>query len=363
MRPRACFRFLLGAVAPPLSRWRRNAYRTSILFTFAALSAQTQGEPAAAPEPYAPAYYTGLQGRPAQLVLFPSSGKSAKVDLPLPTLPRVVAFAREGNALFAVLDTNVYPRTAGRSARLGAPRLVRIGLAPVSVTTLADLAGLAWVAGLALSPGQDAILMVAAGWEGHAGCDLFAIGIDGQNLHMVRPDFGCSLDGASPDGASILVRRGLGLDIVDLATWTATPLGDGLWKAAWSPDGKWIAALQLDPRSDTPRPRRSRTILINAANLAMRRDMGGGNDEEVVWSPDSRFMLYGEWSARCPGHSPRDPGASPITLFRMDIRTGKREPVKESVCRVNSHQIGWVSSDVVPRNEVPSPARTGLRAR
>ena len=76
--------------------------------------------------------------------------------------------------------------------------------------------------------------------------------------------------------------------------------------------------------------------------------MGGESDHDTIWSPDSRYLLYSEWSARCPGHNEIDPGPTPLTLFTTDIETGKRSAVKESQCKVNAYlKTGWVSLDVV----------------
>jgi hypothetical protein len=173
---------------------------------------------------------------------------------------------------------------------------------------------------------------------------------------MLLPRFGCAVGGISPDGSKMLVPRGDGLAIIDLPTGTAVPLGSGLGQGAWSPDGKWIAALQLDPRHEWPRPRLSRTIRIDAHDFSLRRDLGGESDHDTIWSPDSRYLLYSEWSARCPGHNAIDPGPTPLTLFTTDIETGKRSAVKESQCKVNAYmKPGWVSLDVVTGGGGPNP--------
>ena len=159
------------------------------------------------------------------------------------------------------------------------------------------------------------------------------------------------MGGISPDGGKMLVQRGNGLAIIDLATGAAVPLGNGLWKGAWSPDGRWIAALQLDPRSEQPGPRLSRTIRIDAHDFSQRRDMGGESDVTVAWSPDSRYLLYSEWRPPCShGDDP--------TLLTMDIESGERVIVKESRCKVNgSRRIGWVSLDALSEGLNPGVPR------
>jgi hypothetical protein len=204
------------------------------------------------------------------------------------------------------------------------------------------------VFGLVMTLREDKILFTGAGWNGYLGCDLFEIKPSGGDYKMLLPKFGCGVVGISPDESKVLAPRGVGLAIIDLATGAGTPLGDGIWQGAWSPDGRWIAALRLDPRSEAPRPRLSRTILISATDPSLRREMGGDSDHDTIWSPDSRYLLYSEWSARCPGHNAIDPGPTPLTLFTTDIETGKRSAVKESQCKVNAYlKAGWVSLDAV----------------
>jgi Tol biopolymer transport system component len=315
---------------------------THALLAIAAVTAVTgwsqSGTGATSPQ-YAPAFYNGTLGEPPQLVVFPPAGKQVVIPLALPTLLRFLAFAPDGRTIFATINTTATPRTPGR---MGPPRLIRVNLLPpVRVTTVADLVGLGDVLGMALAPLQDKILFLGAGWKGNMDCDLFEIEPSGGDLKMLRPNFGCRLGSISPDGSKMIIRDdfSLGLAIFDIATGDTVQLGTGLWKAAWSPDGRWIAALHQDPPGEQPRPRPSRTIRIDAHDFSQRRDMGGEDDTDVIWSPDSRYLLYSESEPFC-SHG--------VTLFTMDIESGKRAIVKESKCNVNYlRRIGWVSLDVL----------------
>jgi WD40-like Beta Propeller Repeat len=301
-------------------------------------------ETIAPPQQYAPSYYTGTQSEAPRLVVFPPGRLQVVIPLALPSLLRALVFAPDGRAIFTIKS----PRTASHPARLGPPRLIRVDLGPVRVTTMADLVGLTWVAGIAVAPHRDKILFTAGGWKGNVGCDLFEIEPSGGDLKMVLANFGCAVGSISPDGNKMLVPRDLGLAMVDLAARTGFYLGDGLSKGAWSPDGRWIAALRLDTRGEGSRPRLSRTVLVDANDLSLRRELGGEGDHDTTWSPDSRYLLYSEWSAKCPGHNAIDPGPTPLTLFTMDVEAGKRSAVKGSHCKVNAYlEIGWVSLDAV----------------
>lgn len=305
---------------------------------FTAVTGLSQSGTGIASPQYAPAYYYWTQGQPPKVVVFPPSGEQVVIPLPLPSPLRASAFTLDGRAIFGTIDTTAAPRTPGRPARLGAPRLIRVDLAPFRVTTVADLVGLGAVFGLVVAPRQDKILLTGAGWKGNYGCDLFEIDSSGEGFEMLLSNFGCGVGGISPEGSKMLVRRDQGLAAVDLTTGATIQLGTGLWKGAWSPDGRWIAALNIPP-AEQRRRRSSWTIRIDAHDFSQRRDMGGEGDTEVTWSPDSRYLLYSESQPSC-SHG--------VTLFTMDIESGKREIVKESKCKVNgSRRIGWVSLDVL----------------
>lgn len=306
---------------------------------FATVRGLSQSGAGTTPPPYAPAYYFGTQGDPPELVVFPPARSPVVIRLPSPDLPRALAFTPDGRAIFTTINTIKSPRTPGHPARLGPPRLIRIDLSPVQVSTVADFVGLDSVSGLVIMPSGDRILFTGRSWNGNVVSNLFEIGSSGGDFKVLLPRFG-AVDGVSPDGSKVLAQLVDGLAIIDIATGAAVPLGKGLWKGAWSPDGRWIAALQLDPESEQPRPRLSRTILIDAHDFSQRRDMGGESDVEVCWSPDSRYLLYSETQRFCSGTG--------VSLLTMDIESGKRATVKESKCIVKGRQkIGWVSLDVV----------------
>ena len=73
----------------------------------------------------------------------------------------------------------------------------------------------------------------------------------------------------------------------------------------------------------------------------MRDSVGGSNDNEVVWSPDSRFLLHAVDRPACPNQNP-------LALETLDIETGKRMTLKNSICKAGQgRNLGWVSSAIV----------------
>ena len=333
------------AVATSMPSARFWDFLAVVVFALAVGLSQSGGSLGAQPQ-YAPAYYYGTQLESPQVVVFPPTGGQIVLPLVLPGLLRFSSFTQDGRTIFATINTK---STSGHLVRLGPPRLIRVDLSPVHVTTLADLVGLGAVFGLVISPHQDKILFTGAGWKGSPGCDLFEIEASGENFRRLLSDFGCDVGGVSPDGTKMLVRRGDGLSVVDFATGTAVSLGTGLWKGAWSPDGRWIAALHLDPPSEEPRPRLSKTIRIDASDFSKRLDLGGTNDEEVMWSPDSKYLLYCDWGPSICSHS------DGLALVTLDVESGKRVVVKGSKCKIKGRNIGWVSLDAVTRSSSLNP--------
>jgi hypothetical protein len=116
----------------------------------------------------------------------------------------------------------------------------------------------------------------------------------------------------SPGGERVVAVRKGHLELVDLAAGTIRSLGDGFYKAAWSPNGLWIAALEYRGRY--------RTILIDTSSFERHRELPNSN---VVWSPDSRYLLAGRESFGC------NPEWGSIGM--MDVESGKLSIIRSSV--------------------------------
>ena len=101
----------------------------------------------------------------------------------------------------------------------------------------------------------------------------------------------------------------------------------GFIKSSWSPDGRWIAALEDGGKS--------RTVLFDARKFLRAKTLG---ESEVQWSPDSRYLLAVNGSG-CSDESG--------TVQIMDVRSGARATVESSKCQVYQPTAGWVSSDTV----------------
>lgn len=60
----------------------------------------------------------------------------------------------------------------------------------------------------------------------------------------------------------------------------------------------------------------------------------------MVWSPDSKFLLHAVYRPACPSQNP-------LALETLDVETGKRSLIKDSICNSgSSRQIGWIRSGI-----------------
>jgi hypothetical protein len=282
------------------------------------------------PGAYSPAVFAENQAREPRLDVFPIDGKV--FSIPTPGLPGWVVYAPDGRTVY--------------STALNRPGVFKIGLKPFQISTLPGSTelGFAGIGSLTISKQQDKILFSASKRYGRGFTyGIFELSLSDGNLRSILLDSNCGTDptggrtsGAwgslslAPDGQRAVGLCGPGLELIDLVQGTSRLLGKALWKGAWSPDGKWIAALQLDGR-----PALSRTVLVDPNDSSHRRDLGGVSDTEIVWSPDSRYILHCFW---------RPCG---ITFETIDIETSKRTVLKNSQCKVGlSRQIGWVRTDL-----------------
>jgi hypothetical protein len=69
---------------------------------------------------------------------------------------------------------------------------------------------------------------------------------------------------------------------------TNRTVAKGAYKAEWSPDGRWIAALE---HNDT-----ERTLLFGAQTLREERALP---TSDLHWSPDSRYLTLWKWQSVC----------------------------------------------------------------
>jgi hypothetical protein len=121
------------------------------------------------------------------------------------------------------------------------------------------------------------------------------------------------------------------VELIDIVRGTTKPLGDEFFLAAWSPDGRWLAALENGENG--------RTVLMDAATLSRQRVL---EHSELDWSPDSRYLLG---TKRHDGCGRYEGG----TLEAIDVENGERTTIASSKCQVDQATTGWVRCDVSTR--------------
>jgi hypothetical protein len=72
------------------------------------------------------------------------------------------------------------------------------------------------------------------------------------------------------------------------------------------------------------------------------RKLGTAGDSDVVWSPDSKYLLIRTSSLSCK-----------FTLYGeslevIEVAAGKRMPVKSSHCQITAGAFGWMDRAIAP---------------
>jgi WD40-like Beta Propeller Repeat len=135
----------------------------------------------------------------------------------------------------------------------------------------------------------------------------------------------------SPDGKRAAAMRERALEVIDLTNGSIRTLSEDLQEGAWSPDGRWLAAIDW---------KKGRTVLMDATTLVPRRILRESNAD---WSPDSRYLLGVKKFDLCGPYSG--------TFEATNIETGKAVTIKSSHCKVNRATSGWVSSKISPERK------------
>jgi hypothetical protein len=284
-----------------------------ILISFLGVGLLSTKAFAQTPYPYSPANYIN-GGDPQVLRIFALTGEA--IQVPLPFVLGRVAFGPDGKSLYVARG-----------------RLLKIEFNPVRVSSILGTEGFVDVSGMAVSKGEDKILISGTHVQGdRRDCGLFEVKTSDGSLRRVQSS-GCEYISAwtkislSPTAERAVGRHNRSFQIIDLINGATAPLGTNLESAEWSPDGNWIAAVGGEP---------SRLWLVDPKNLLHRRDLGeydGG-----AWSPDSRYLLLFSHSLGC--------GAETSSMEALEVASGKRSEIKSSRCQIVGGASGWVSADI-----------------
>lgn len=276
------------------------------------------------------AYFNGG----AELYLFPLiHGKETAVALPPGLLHfNLISFAPDAKSaylqdLFVVARHHTYTAT-----------LVQIEFGPIRKSVVPGSTGLS-IASLTVS--RSGKIFVSAGDDQSRLCGAYEIDPAAGTHRPLRigpePDCAGAIGEISPDGKRVLSSQSpprpgnapvkAHLTLLDLATGATQSLGEG--RGTWSPDGRRIAVAGG-----------GQIVVMDAANLSHRKKLGSsGVDDNLVWSPDSKRLLFVKQEWRC--------GDDTETLETVDVETGRRSVIGSSHCGVTSSAVGWVDPQVV----------------
>lgn len=296
-------------------------------------------EPSAAGgERFVAAYFGG--GEPV-LNLFPlDSEKAADVSLPLGRATfNLVSFAPDGKSAYLQEPA---------AAFLNHPDpLLKVEFKPTRLSPVPGSEGLGDIYSLSVS--RSGRIFVSASGGKDRRCGAYIIDPDAGTHRLLRggggPNCGGAIGSISPDGTKLLNTYSLPrtpggppsveqLSLLDLETGATQSLGTG--RGSWSPDGRWIAVSGL-----------GRIVLIEASDLSHRKKLGAaGVDDHIVWSPDSKRLLFVKRDTRCffLHLFPVDDSES---LEVVDAETSKRHTIQSGHCTVTRSAVGWIDSEAV----------------
>jgi WD40-like Beta Propeller Repeat len=284
----------------------------AVLLLVAAFSASTLNA-AGGETGFAAAYYHSNSAAQSILTLFPlMSGKETDVALP-------AGLANHNLISFGPDGRSVYLQQPSSSSAL-----VKVEFNPLRQSQVRGSAGLGDIYGLTVSTESGRLY----GW---ASLGAYEIDPDAGTHRPLRFAKGP----ICPDGKHAVSNDGKHLSLVDLETGSTQPLGEGR-SGSWSPDGRWIATAGF-----------GRIVLIDANNPSHRKKLGSsGVDNHLIWSPDSKHLLFVKQEQRC----------NFLFLFQVDdsesleivdVETGRRRAIPSGHCAVTSSAVGWVDATTV----------------
>ncbi len=261
-----------------------------------------------------------------ELVVFLDGGRRTSIKLPL----RLEFFT------FAGGGRDAYALAAGIIQRINKePACVRrVDFNPVRLTTVACPAGLVGAFAFTVSSDETRVLISGQIRNANvAGCGVFDIRLaDGATRQILNAGSCQSYNfehswtslSLSPDSSQGVAVRGNRLLLFHLNSAATRVIAEGIEQAEWSPDGRWIAALDTH----------GRTELIDVGDFKTKRTLMRSS---VQWSPDSRYLL------RVKVCRPQIAVNPVMTIEALDISTGQALTIESSRCTVDNGATGWIS--------------------
>ncbi len=302
-----------------------NKRRLSTILVLLGLADTASGQEKSVPYPYLPAKCSS-----DTLTVFPQAGNP--ITIPLPSRLACTGFSPDGKSLYAREALNM-----SAPNELLTASVVRIQFNPIRASPLPGSRGFGAYTNYAISMAEDKIVMPEYDPARHT-CGIREVSLHTGAIRHLLENAGCDERftwhglSLSSDGDNAIATRSGHLEIINLVHETAKPIGD-FESAAWSPDGRWIAAVRG----------RGKLVLIDLTNLS-HRQLNHFCPLTPQWSPDSRYLLLWTYhSFRCGFSLDVE---TPATLQMLDLATGKKSTIRSSQCRIQG-VTGWVTSEIV----------------
>jgi hypothetical protein len=212
--------------------------------------------------------------------------------------------------------------------------IYRIELNPVRASELKGSAGFRSSYGIAVALDIDRLVISGSFKDGPVGsCGIFELGLHDGHVRQLLKSADCSLEEAhrsisiSPSGQRAVTIYKRSLQLIDLTSGALATLGAGFQSAAWSPDGRRLAAVENSSEQST--------IIFETTHFTREKTLP---NSELGWSPDSRFLLGLKGSFFC--------GSELYSLQTIDVITSRGSTVGNSLCQLVGGPVGWVRADV-----------------
>jgi Tol biopolymer transport system component len=271
-----------------------------------------------------PAYLENIPGRRPVLLVFPTSGSAVRLPLPidLPKDFRLIEYSSDGKTIYGQ-KLNSWDG------------ITKIEFRPLRQGLIPGSAGFGTTASIVRDQASDKLLIAGLfKRQNTVECGIFELDPEARNVRRIfkgeLPACGAAI---SPNGRRAARSTGNRLSIVDLDTGIVHPIGEGLRAPAWSPNGRWIAAIRGSSNARS-------VVLIDTGNMQRWRSLGRTNDSQAQWSPDSKCLLIAKpETLRC--------GPDLWSLEMVDVETGTRRDVRSARCRIFQNSAGWLDPKAV----------------
>lgn len=268
---------------------------------------------------FSPAYVHVGDRNVLELTLYPADGPELTVPLPgLNASFRVIAFGPDGRSIYL-------PNGRG---------LTEIEFNPIRQTLVPGSEQFSAIWSLTVAQRTGRLLVWGTRTaDGEVECGAFEIDpIAGRVRTLWRGTVGDCGGPVSPTSSLMLHSVGNRLDLVDLSSSSIQTVlrARAPVPASWSPDGRWISAVQDGS-----------LLLIDAKDTSRRQKLGRSASDTGAWSPDAKRLLFIKSQFSCFA-----------TLFFqslevLDVQTRKRTWVKAAHCSILVGPVGWLDRGVV----------------